>query len=77
MNWQQVVSESPYLAFFLIPIMLSMVGVVVTGALSFLFRCWNRFMRHLNIRKHGWPPAHCDADGDYPPLRAKDPRVDP
>lgn len=20
--------------------------------------------RTINIRKHGWPPAHCDADGD-------------
>lgn len=19
----------------------------------------------MNIRKHGWPPAHLDADGDY------------
>lgn len=26
---------------------------------------WNRLMRHLNIRKHGWPPPHCDADGDF------------
>lgn len=25
---------------------------------------WNRFWRHLNIRKHGYPPRHCDADGD-------------
>lgn len=24
----------------------------------------NRMIRHLNIRKHGWPPSHCDADGD-------------
>ena len=21
-------------------------------------------LRHMNIRKHGYPPAHCDADGD-------------
>lgn len=24
----------------------------------------NRMIRHLNIRKHSWPPSHCDADGD-------------
>jgi hypothetical protein len=24
----------------------------------------NRIFRHWNIRKHGYPPAHCDADGD-------------
>lgn len=29
------------------------------------FRCWNRLMRHLNVRKAGWPPAHLDADGDF------------
>jgi len=22
------------------------------------------FVRHLNIRKAGWPPEWCDADGD-------------
>jgi len=32
---------------------------------SFLAFCWNRFFRHLNIRKHGYPPPHCDADGDF------------
>ena len=24
----------------------------------------NRWIRHLNIKKHGWPPEHLDADGD-------------
>lgn len=28
------------------------------------FRCWNRRMRSRNIVARGWPPAHCDADGD-------------
>lgn len=43
---------------------------VLTFALAYLiyitvFRCWNRLMRHLNIRKSGWPPSHCDADGEF------------
>lgn len=25
----------------------------------------NRPLRHWNIRKYGYPPAHCDADGDF------------
>lgn len=29
------------------------------------FQVVNRIIRHLNIRAHGWPPAHCDADGDF------------
>jgi hypothetical protein len=27
--------------------------------------CINRPLRHMNIRKHGWPPVHCDGDGDF------------
>ncbi|MCK9428715.1 MAG: hypothetical protein M0R17_01725 [Candidatus Omnitrophica bacterium] len=26
--------------------------------------CWDRFWRHRNIRKLGYPPSYCDADGD-------------
>ena len=33
--------------------------------LQFLTIIWNRFFRHWNIRKHGYPPIHCDADGDF------------
>lgn len=29
--------------------------------------CINRVFRHWNIRKHGYPPPHCDADGDFRP----------
>jgi hypothetical protein len=47
----------------------SLVGLllVLSGTGTFLFRVWNRAMRCLNIRKHGWPPPHCDADGDFRP----------
>lgn len=38
---------------------------LLSGGVKFLFLVWNRFMRHLNIHKHGYPPAHCDADGDF------------
>ena len=27
---------------------------------------WGRFWRHLSIMKHGYPPPHCDADGEFP-----------
>ena len=26
---------------------------------------WYRFWRHFNLMKHGYPPEHCDADGDF------------
>lgn len=55
MNLYQVISDSPWLTFFLLMSITSCVG-----------HCWSRLMRHLNIRKHGWPPEHLDADGDFP-----------
>lgn len=34
---------------------------VVTG---FVLRLVSRITRHRNILARGWPPPHCDADGD-------------
>jgi hypothetical protein len=49
------------------------VGVVILLAMliNLVFMLWNRLMRHLSIRKHGWPPPHCDADGDFRPRSPK------
>ncbi len=44
----------PFLAFILLLV-----------AMGLVFKTWNRFLRHLNILAHGWPPAHLDADGDF------------
>jgi hypothetical protein len=45
----------------------SFCGVVILTSLflSFIFKMYNRTFRHWNIRKHGYPPPHCDADGDF------------
>lgn len=58
MDIYQFMSGSPYLTFFLAII----VGKVIVRVLVHLP---NRILRHRNIRKHGYPPAHCDADGDF------------
>ena len=51
-------SDSPWLAFFL--------ALIIAVVMKFTFAMViNRPLRHMNIRKHGWPPAHCDADGDF------------
>ena len=39
--------------------------IILSMILHTLLLFWNRFLRSVNIRKHGWPPAHCDADGDF------------
>ena len=58
MDIYQFMSESPWLTFFLA------VGVGEVISLIF-FKLPNRILRHWNIRKHGYPPAHCDADGEF------------
>ena len=58
MQWA---TTSPYLFFF----MACFFGLLALTLVEVLFfRLPNRFIRAFNIRKHGWPPAHCDADGD-------------
>jgi len=42
-----------------------MIVLLVFGCFYFIGFLWNRFWRHFNIRKHGYPPSHCDADGDF------------
>lgn len=58
MDIYQFMSDSPILTFFLAVA----IGDVVVRVVVNLP---NRILRHWNIRKHGYPPAHCDADGDF------------
>ena len=59
MNGWEVFHEHYILAFFA----LCFVYGILKGVLVILP---NRILRHWNIRKHGYPPDHCDADGDLP-----------
>lgn len=53
MNIWQFMGDSPILTFLLAWSILSSVETL-----------WKIPFLAMNIRKHGWPPAHCDADGD-------------
>jgi len=58
MNMYEFMSGSPFLTFFLafiISEVIVRIGLVLP----------NRILRHRNISKHGYPPDHCDADGDF------------
>lgn len=57
MTLYDLIDRNIYISFFTVIIFL----YFAVQTIKFL---WNRFLRHLNIRKHGYPPAHCDADGD-------------
>jgi len=58
MNIFNFMGSHPVLTFFL-ALIISEVFIRV------FFNLPNRFFRFLNIRKNGWPPEHCDADGDF------------
>ena len=58
MDIYQFMSDSPYVASFL--------GILVMLIIRCLFfQLPNRYFRSKNIAAHGWPPEHCDADGDF------------
>ena len=40
-------------------------ALLLGTVLKFFFVMWNRFLRSFTLRKHGYPPPHCDADGDF------------
>ena len=58
MNIYEFMSGSPWLTFFL-------AWVVAGMAFTLVFRIWNRSMRVITMWKNGYPPEHCDADGDF------------
>ncbi len=61
--------ESPFLTFFCFSVLcISVCSIVETV----IFRPINRFIRHRNIKAHGWPPPHCDADGDLREVEEKE-----
>lgn len=66
MGIPEVMDASPYLSA-LVTLALGTLFLILleTFVKLVFFSLPNRVLRHLNIRRHGWPPAHCDADGDF------------
>lgn len=69
MNIYELISDSPWVSFFI-------AGLLVHGAVSivrsFLRYCIDRPLRHWTIRLRGYPPEHCDVDGDFKPEKDSD-----
>lgn len=57
-DFYKFAADNPWLTFFLAVVLVQGIAQVIIVAI-------NRPLRHWNIRKHGYPPAHCDADGDF------------
>jgi hypothetical protein len=54
MNIFEFASGSPFLSFFLLSCICNTIYYII-----------KYIIRGFNIRKQGWPPEHCDADGDF------------
>jgi hypothetical protein len=39
--------------------------IIIGMILNFIFKTYNRALRHRHIMKYGYPPSHCDADGEF------------
>ena len=63
MNIYEFMSAHPWQTFFL--------GFWVLIVLAMMVGLIQLMMRHANIRKHGYPPKHCDADGDFKPEKER------
>ena len=53
MNLWEVIDSHPWLTYFALFLLA-----------HFAWLPFRAFFRHLNIRRAGWPPAHCDAGGN-------------
>lgn len=45
--------------------MIILIGLVIGVPAKLIMFLYNRSLRFFILRKHGYPPAHCDADGDH------------
>ena len=58
MTLYQFMTASPWLSGFIAFILIVFTATVIQGIVKIIGR-------QRNIYKHGWPPPHCDADGEF------------
>lgn len=46
------------------PVLTVLLCVPLVFAIFALADCFNKLLRAVNIWRQGWPPPHCDGDGD-------------
>ena len=54
----EFMNQSPWPSFFILLLIFSFLKTI-------FYRLPRMIIRGYNIRKHGWPPEYCDADGDF------------
>lgn len=65
MNIYDFMSDSPVLSWCLAWTLSGLSWCLAWILSGLIFRIVNRFFRVINIWENGYPPEHCDADGDF------------
>ena len=69
-TWLATFSTASPWTFCLLFCPMVLLGIVVATwsvsiPLDFVLKLWCRWLRSRNIKHHGWPPSHLDADDDF------------
>ncbi|MES2428226.1 MAG: hypothetical protein V4560_14700 [Bacteroidota bacterium] len=48
------------------------VFLILSLIIGYPFSVINRQIKHTTLREKGYPPAHCDVDGDFPKKEGED-----
>jgi hypothetical protein len=46
----------------------AMIGMILYFVVNGIIKLFSRLFRMIMVSKHGWPPSHLDADGDWKEL---------
>ncbi len=65
-------SENPILSVILAIIIGQTIISIVTSPFRYAYFAYKNKNRAANIKAHGWPPEHLDADGDFKPEPSSD-----
>lgn len=60
MNFFEFADRNPWVA----TALCVLIGMLVSLVIRSIHLLGIRFLRHRDILWQGWPPPHCDADGD-------------
>jgi len=74
MNWYVELTKVSFLLPWYVASLCLIIGCLVYLIICRILAVIARIIRHWDIKKHGWPPAHCDSDGD--PYRPPEPDDD-
>ncbi len=60
----QYMETNPKMTIWLSILLFLIILTIIIAGIEMTFKTINRMLRCITMSKHGYPPTHCDADGD-------------